>query len=52
MDVKIIDIQFNPEEIITHQESETFKNKNITTLLNKLPKRQKEAIYFFLTLFQ
>jgi len=45
MDVKIVDIQFSPEEILTHQESETFKNKNITTLLNKLPKRQKEAIY-------
>jgi RNA polymerase sigma factor (sigma-70 family) len=45
MDVKIIDIQFTPEEIMTHQESETFKNKNITLLLNKLPKRQKEAIY-------
>lgn len=45
MDVKIIDIQFTPEEIMTHQESETFKNKNISNLLNKLPKRQKEAIY-------
>jgi len=45
MDVKVIDIQFTPEEILTHQESETFKNKNITVLLNKLPKRQKEAIY-------
>ena len=45
MDVKIIDIQFTPEEIMTHQESETFKNKNISILLNKLPKRQKEAIY-------
>lgn len=45
MDVKIIDIKFTPEEILTHQESETFKNKNITLLLNKLPKRQKEAIY-------
>jgi RNA polymerase sigma factor (sigma-70 family) len=45
MDVKIIDIQFTPEEIMTHQESETFKNKNISNLLNKLPNRQKEAIY-------
>jgi RNA polymerase sigma factor (sigma-70 family) len=45
MDVKIIDIQFTPEEIMTHQESETFKDKNISILLNKLPKRQKEAIY-------
>ena len=45
MEVKVIDIQFTPEEVMTHQESETFKNKNITLLLNKLPKRQKEAIY-------
>jgi len=30
---------------MTHQETENFKNKNIAILLNKLPKRQKEAIY-------
>jgi RNA polymerase sigma factor (sigma-70 family) len=41
----IPDIQFNKEELITNQETENFKNKNIATLLNKLPKRQKEAIY-------
>lgn len=45
IDIKIIDIQFTPEEIMTHQESKTFKNKNVSVLLNKLPKRQKEAIY-------
>lgn len=41
----LIDIHFSPEEILTNQESETFKNKNLSILLNKLPKRQKEAIY-------
>lgn len=40
-----VDIQFSPEEVLTNQESETFKNKNLSALLNKLPKRQKEAIY-------
>lgn len=45
MNAQIIDIQFSPEEIMTRQESETFKNKNITNLINKLPKRQKEALY-------
>jgi RNA polymerase sigma factor (sigma-70 family) len=41
----IPDIQFTKEELITNQETENFKNKNISKLLNKLPKRQKEAIY-------
>ena len=45
IDQSIIDIEFTPEEILTHQENEIFRNKNISTLLNKLPKRQKEAIY-------
>jgi len=41
----ITDIQFTKEELITNQETKSFKNKNIEILLNKLPKRQKEAIY-------
>jgi RNA polymerase sigma factor (sigma-70 family) len=41
----IVDIHFTPEELITHQESTTFRNKNLTTLLNKLPKRQREVLY-------
>jgi len=41
----IIDVQFSAEELMSHQESETFNNKNLTVLLNNLPKRQKEAIY-------
>ena len=41
----VVDIQFSPEELLIQQESETFKNKNLSALLNKLPKRQKEAIY-------
>ena len=45
MDTTIVDIEFTAEEIIVNQESETFKNKNIVDLLNKLPKRQKEAMY-------
>ena len=40
-----VDLQFTAEEIMTHQETENFKNKNLSVLLNKLPKRQKEAIY-------
>ena len=40
-----VDVQFTPEELMTNQETESFKNKNLSTLLNKLPKRQKEAIY-------
>ena len=40
-----VDVQFTPEEVITNQENEKFKNKNLSKLLNKLPKRQKEAIY-------
>ena len=45
IDSNIIDIEFTPDEFITHQESVTFRNKNIATLINKLPKRQKEVIY-------
>lgn len=45
IDTNIIDIDFKPDEFITHQESLTFRNKNITTLINNLPKRQKEVIY-------
>lgn len=41
----IIDIEFTPEEIITNQENEIFRNKKLATLLNNLPKRQKEAIF-------
>lgn len=41
----IVDIQFTAEEVITNQETAVFKNKNLTHLLNKLPSRQKEAIY-------
>lgn len=41
----IVDIQFTPEELLTHQESTTFRNKNLTSLLNKLPKRQREVLY-------
>lgn len=40
-----VDLQFTAEEIMTHQETESFRNKNLSKLLNKLPKRQKEAIY-------
>ena len=40
-----VDIQFTAEEVITNQETIIFKNKNLSLLLNKLPKRQKEAIY-------
>jgi RNA polymerase sigma factor (sigma-70 family) len=41
----INDIQFTKEELMMDQETEAFRNKNMATLLNKLPKRQKEAIY-------
>jgi len=41
----ITDIQFTKEELIMNQETAIFKNKKIEVLLNKLPKRQKEAIY-------
>ena len=41
----ILDIQFTAEELITNKETESFRTKNISKLLNKLPKRQKEAIY-------
>tara|TARA_B110000967_G_C18897267_1_gene571661 strand:+ start:2741 stop:3304 length:564 start_codon:yes stop_codon:yes gene_type:complete len=41
----IADIKFTKEELIIEQETEDFRTKNIYKLLNKLPKRQKEAIY-------
>ena len=41
----IVDVKFTPEELMTRQETESFQNKNLSNLLNKLPKRQKEAIY-------
>lgn len=41
----ITDIEFTKEELITNQETDSFRNKNMAVLLNKLPKRQKEAIY-------
>lgn len=41
----ITDIQFTTEELITQHETENFRQENISKLLNKLPKRQKEAIY-------
>ncbi len=44
-----VDIQFTAEEVITNQETIIFKNKNLSLLLNKLPKRQKEAIYLSIT---
>ena len=40
-----VDLQFTAEEIMTEQETTIFKNKNLSILLNKLPSRQKEAIY-------
>ena len=40
-----VDLQFTAEEIMTEQETTIFKNKNLSVLLNKLPSRQKEAIY-------
>ena len=44
-DETIVDLKFTPEELLTNQETERFKNENLSELLNKLPKRQKEAIY-------
>lgn len=41
----IVDIEFTAEELMTKQEADNFKNKNLSVLLNKLPKRQREAIY-------
>jgi RNA polymerase sigma factor (sigma-70 family) len=41
----VIDIQFSTEELITNEETNSFRTKNMSKLLNKLPKRQKEAIY-------
>jgi len=45
MEKTIVDVNFSPEEVITHQENETFRNENILNLLKNLPKRQREAIY-------
>jgi RNA polymerase sigma factor (sigma-70 family) len=40
-----VDLQFTVEEVMTNQETAVFRNKNLLVLLNKLPSRQKEAIY-------
>ena len=40
-----VDLEFTAEELMTNQETTVFKNKNLSELLNKLPGRQKEAIY-------
>lgn len=45
LDENLIDIQFTVEEVITAQESISFKNKNLALLLNKLPKRQREVVF-------
>tara|TARA_R110002126_G_C10490551_1_gene503831 strand:- start:7556 stop:8119 length:564 start_codon:yes stop_codon:yes gene_type:complete len=45
LDEIIVDLEFTAEELMTNQETEHLKNANLTTILNKLPKRQKEAIY-------
>jgi RNA polymerase sigma factor (sigma-70 family) len=44
-DDTFVDLQFTAEELMSNQETADFKDKNLSTLLNKLPKRQKEAIY-------
>ncbi|TXD53563.1 sigma-70 family RNA polymerase sigma factor [Polaribacter sp. IC066] len=44
-DETFVDLKFTAEELLTNQETESFKNRNLSTLLNKLPKRQREAIY-------
>ena len=41
----VVDIQFTAEELITNQETESLRTKNVSKLLNNLPKRQKEAVY-------
>jgi RNA polymerase sigma factor (sigma-70 family) len=41
----ITDVRFTPEEILTNQETASFQNKSLSKLLNKLPERQKEAVY-------
>jgi len=41
----IVYLEFTAEELLTQKETKMFNNKNLTILLNKLPKRQKEAIY-------
>ena len=45
IDEKMVDIQFTAEETLIHQESESFRDKNLAVLLNKLPKRQREVIF-------
>jgi len=45
LDTDIVDINFTVEELITHQESTTYRNKNLANLINQLPKRQKEVIF-------
>jgi RNA polymerase sigma factor (sigma-70 family) len=44
-DETFVDLKFTAEELMTNQETTSFKNKNLSTLLNKLPKRQREAVY-------
>lgn len=44
-DETFVDLKFTAEELMTNQETASFKNKNLSTLLNKLPKRQREAVY-------
>ncbi|MEX6625777.1 sigma-70 family RNA polymerase sigma factor [Tenacibaculum pacificus] len=41
----IVDIHFTPEELLTSQESTSFRNKNLSVSLNKLPKKQREVLY-------
>ncbi|MBE7630137.1 RNA polymerase sigma factor [Tenacibaculum piscium] len=41
----LVDIHFTPEELLTHQESTIFRNKNLSDSLNKLTKKQREALY-------
>lgn len=42
---EFVDIQFTAEEVITNQETAVFKNRNLSQLLNKLPSRQREAVF-------
>ncbi|SFZ92814.1 RNA polymerase sigma factor, sigma-70 family [Flaviramulus basaltis] len=40
-----IDINFSAEDVMIQQEIDAFKQTSIVSLLNELPKRQKEVIY-------
>jgi RNA polymerase sigma factor (sigma-70 family) len=44
-DETFVDLKFTAEELMTNQETTSFKNKNLSILLNKLPKRQREVVY-------